>query len=73
MKPLSEIQKSILAYIKKYQDRNGYIPSYTEMANEVGVSSVATISYHLEQMAAKGYISRSLGKARAIKIKTLGD
>lgn len=69
MKPLSEIQKAILSFLQKQSKKNGYMPTYQEMAEAVGLASVATISYHLDQMAAKGYISRSFGKARAIKIK----
>lgn len=73
MKPLSETQRAILDFITSYQKRNGFIPSYAEMAANVGLHSSASVSYQLDQLAAKGYIARSFGKARAIKIKTLGE
>lgn len=68
MKALSEIQRKILSYIRRYQEANGYSPSIREIGDHVNLASPSTVKYHLNVLEAREYIKRKPGAARAIKI-----
>lgn len=44
--------------LKEFINKNGYTPSIREMCNYVGLSSPATVYYHLGKLEAKGKIKR---------------
>ncbi|KKR11542.1 MAG: LexA repressor [Candidatus Woesebacteria bacterium GW2011_GWA1_39_21] len=47
---------------------SGSAPTLKEIANSLGVSSLATVHEHLLTLEAKGLIKRKTGKTRAIKL-----
>ena len=51
-------QRQILDFISQYIQRNGYSPTLAEIAQALGVSSLATVHEHLETMEKKGVIKR---------------
>lgn len=59
---LTKKQIQVLGIIKTYIKDYGYAPSIREMAEELGVSSPATIKQHLEALVSKGYL-RKTGEA----------
>jgi len=61
-------QKQILDFIKQYIQKNGLAPTLTEIANALGVSSLATVHEHLKAMEKKGVIKRFNGSVRGIEI-----
>jgi len=61
-------QKQILDFIKQYVQKNGLAPTLTEIANALGVSSLATVHEHLKAMEKKGVIKRFNGSVRGIEI-----
>ncbi len=61
-------QKQILDFIKQYIQKNGLAPTLTEIANALGVSSLATVHEHLKAMEKKGVIKRFDGSVRGIEI-----
>jgi len=61
-------QRQILDFINQYIQKNGFAPSLTEIANALGVSSLATVHEHLTAMAKKGVIKRFQGAVRGIEI-----
>jgi len=61
-------QKQILDFIKQYIQKNGLAPTLTEIANALGVSSLATVHEHLKAMEKKGVIKRFAGSVRGIEI-----
>lgn len=61
-------QKQILEYIRKYIDKYGYSPTLGEIAEAMGVSSLATIHEHIQALAAKGVIKKFEGSVRGIEI-----
>ena len=67
-------QKQILDFISQYIQKNGYSPTLTEIAEALGVSSLATVHEHLTAMVKKGVIKRYEGAVRGIEIidKKLG-
>ena len=61
-------QKQILSFIKQYIDKYGYSPTLGEIAEAIGVSSLATVHEHLQALAAKGVIKRFEGAVRGIEV-----
>ena len=61
-------QKQILDFISQYIQKNGYSPTLTEIAEAIGVSSLATVHEHLATMERKGVIKRYEGAVRGIEL-----
>ncbi len=61
-------QKQILSFLKQYIDKYGYSPTLGEIAEAIGVSSLATIHEHLQTLALKGVIKKFEGAVRGIEI-----
>ena len=45
-----ERQQQICAYIADYYDRNGYSPSYREIADGVGLRSTSSVHDYIKQL-----------------------
>src|SRR3989304_3354852 len=61
-------QKQILDFIKQYIDKYNYSPTLGEIAEAIGVSSLATVHEHLQALTAKKVIKRFEGAVRGIEI-----
>lgn len=61
-------QKQILDYIKEMIDTYGYAPTLTEIAQRLGLSSLATVHEHLSVLEKKGLIRRYRGAVRGIEL-----
>src|SRR5437016_4628439 len=61
-------QKEILDFIKGYIEKYGYSPTLGEIAEAMGVSSLATIHEHLQALVKKGIIKKFDGAVRGIEI-----
>ncbi len=68
-------QKQILDFIAQYIQRTGYSPTLQEIADSIGVSSLATVHEHLQAMEKKSLIKRWEGTVRGIEIidKTVAE
>jgi len=65
---LTERQRHIYNFIVSYSRRNGFPPSITEIGDNVGLSSTASVSYQLQNLELKGYIERIGSGARSLRI-----
>ncbi len=70
MNPLTKKQKKIYDYVCSFLDNHGYAPSYREIGEYFGLSSVATIAEHINTLKAKGYLDLDPGHARSIQLNT---
>lgn len=61
-------QKQILRFIRDYIEKYGYSPTLGEIAEAIGVSSLATIHEHLQTLSKKGVIRRYDGAVRGIEV-----
>jgi len=61
-------QSQILDFIRQNIQSTGSAPTLKEIANAIGVSSLATIHEHLTALENKNLIKRKLGKTRAIDL-----
>lgn len=62
-------QAQILDFIKQHIQSKGSAPTLREIADSIGVSSLATVHEHLQSLVAKGLIKRKGGKVRSIELK----
>ena len=61
-------QKQILDYIEQTISKYGYAPTLTEIAQYLGLSSLATVHEHLAVLEKKGLIRRYRGAVRGIEV-----
>lgn len=68
-------QKQILDFISQYIQKNGYSPTLQQIADAIGVTSLATVHEHLNTMVKKKVIKKFEGAVRGIEIidKKLGE
>ena len=61
---------AILRFIRAYIQEHGYGPSIREICAETGLTSTATVHYHLKRLAEEGALVMEGGKKRAIALPT---
>ena len=66
----SRKSEEILSFVEQYVQENGYAPSIREIGAAVGLSSTASVSYHLQQLQEKGLLLASGAKGRKRAIVT---
>ena len=60
----------ILDYVNQFVRENGYAPSVREIGAAVGLRSTASVSYHLQQLQAKGALLSPQGKGKKRAVVT---
>ena len=68
MEHLTKRQKEILNFIEDYLQSHDYAPSYREIAEFFHLTSVATVADHLENLKAKGYLTKDFNEARSLQL-----
>ncbi|MDQ3239674.1 MAG: transcriptional repressor LexA [bacterium] len=68
-------QRQILDFISQYIQKNGYSPTLAEIANAIGVKSLATVHEHLQALTKKKLIRKYEGMVRGIEVleKRIGN
>lgn len=61
-------QRAVLDFITQFIQKNGYAPTLREIADSVGLSSLATVHEHVEKLAEKGIIKKSGRGRRELKL-----
>ncbi len=61
-------QKQILNFLRDYIDKYGYSPTLGEIAEAMGVSSLATVHEHIQALIQKGVIKKFEGAVRGIEV-----
>lgn len=65
---LTKRQKEILDHIEGFIGDCGYAPSFEEIAESFGYSSLATVHEHLSNLERKGYIRKAFNESRSIEL-----
>jgi repressor LexA len=60
-------QKELLLYIETFIAEHGYSPSYREIMNGVGYSSVATVALHVSNLIKRGHLQKRNNSARSLE------
>lgn len=68
MSKRDEKRAQILEFVTAKVTEEGYVPSVREICKAVGLSSPATVHYHLNQLCEEGLISKEPGKKRFIRL-----
>jgi repressor LexA len=61
-------QKEVLDFIGGFVQRNGYSPSYEEIARGLKLSSLATVHKHINNLQNKGLLQRAHNRSRSIDV-----
>jgi repressor LexA len=65
---LTPRQKEVLDFIVEYIDRNGYSPSFEELAAGLKLASLATVHKHISALEQKNYLKRRYNESRSIEV-----
>lgn len=66
--PLTKRQKQVLDFIARFQDENGYCPSYEEIAHGLDLASLATVHKHISALETKAYLKRGFNQSRSLEL-----
>jgi len=61
-------QRQIVEFIGQFIQKNGYSPTLSEIADAIGVSSLATVHEHLQALIKKKIIRKYEGAIRGIEL-----
>ncbi len=59
-----------MAYIEQFIGQHGYSPSYREIMNGLGYTSVATVSLHVNSLIKRGHLKKRDFSARSLEVVT---
>lgn len=65
---LTERQKEIVDFIRKYREERGISPTQREICEEFGFSSFGTLQKHIRLLLEKGVIARDWNKRRSLVV-----
>jgi len=65
---LTPKQKTVLDFIVTFVERNGFCPSFEEIARGVGLGSLATVHKHITALQQKGYLKRRYNESRSLEV-----
>ena len=61
-------QKEVLDFLESFVTRNGYSPSFEEIGDGLGLSSLATVHKHVSNLEKKGLLKRDYNRSRSIDV-----
>lgn len=61
-------QLAVLDFIQDFTEENGHSPSYREIMEGLGLSSVSAVAEHIDNLVAKGALKKTPGEARSLEI-----
>src|SRR5512146_71331 len=61
-------QRQVLDFITGFIRENNYSPSYEEIGQGLGLSSLATVHKHVSNLEQKGYVKRDYNRSRSIDV-----
>jgi repressor LexA len=65
---LTKRQKEIFDFVCEYLDQAGYAPSLEEIGEKFGLSSVATVHKHVQNLVDKGLLRKAWNRSRSIEV-----
>ena len=65
---LTRRQKELYDFLLNFVDKNGYSPSFEEIAEGMGLSSLATVHKHITNLEQKGLLKRDYNRSRSIDL-----
>ena len=65
---LTKRQKEIFDFVRESIRQDGYAPSLEEIGAEFGLSSVATVHKHVQNLVEKGVLRKAWNRSRSIEV-----
>jgi repressor LexA len=65
---LTKRQKEVLDAIASFIEEHGYSPSFEELAERLGLASLATVHKHILALESKHYLKRSYNQSRSVEV-----
>ncbi|MEK7587385.1 MAG: transcriptional repressor LexA [Patescibacteria group bacterium] len=65
---LYQRERQLLDFITQFIQRYGYAPTLKEIAESVGLASLATVHEHIDKLRQKGFIRKLDGTARGLEV-----
>lgn len=71
-KNISTKQLSVLEYIYRTVNAQGYPPTVREIGSAIGLSSTSTVHGHIDRLQKNGFLEKDPTKPRALEVTKLG-
>jgi repressor LexA len=68
---LTKRQKEVLDFLVSFANKQGYSPSFEEIAKALRLTSLATVHKHISTLERKGFIRRGYNQSRSIEVTHL--
>lgn len=68
---LTKRQRQVYDFISDFVQQNGYSPSFEEIGEALGLSSLATVHKHISNLEQKGLLKRDYNRSRSIDVLPL--
>ena len=65
---LTKKQLAVLDFIRDFTEENGHSPSYREICEGIGLSSVSAVAEHIDNLVEKGVLLKTPGEARSLEL-----
>jgi repressor LexA len=65
---ITKRQRQVYDFIHGFVQENGYSPSFEEIGNGLGLSSLATVHKHISNLEKKGLLKRDYNRSRSIDV-----
>lgn len=66
--PPTKKQRELLAYVESFIGEHGYSPSYREIMDGTGYTSVATVALHVNNLIKRGHLKKRDRSARSLEV-----
>ena len=65
---ITKRQRQVYDFISSFVQKNGYSPSFEEIGDGMGLSSLATVHKHVTNLEKKGLLKRDYNRSRSIDV-----
>jgi len=65
---LTRRQKELMDFLATFIEKNGFSPSYEEIASGLKLASLATVHKHIQALGAKQYLRRTYNHSRSLEV-----
>ncbi len=65
---ITKRQRQVYDFLHNFVQRNGYSPSFEEIGQGLGLSSLATVHKHVSNLEKKGLLRRDYNRSRSIDV-----
>jgi SOS regulatory protein LexA len=65
---LTDRQKQVLDFLKRYEEENGFYPTLDEISTELGLASPSAAHRHVKELERLGYLRREQNRPRGMVV-----